>query len=197
MLGSNPCFDSRRVDSRREEFLEILPKESVGIELGVFKGEFSEHILQIVQPRELHLVDVWWTEYGEHYPDWGLYTDHGRLKTKDAYESVMRIVERHGAKTKVIVHVGDGLEYLRTLPDDYLDWSYIDTSHQYEQTWFELEVLKDKIKAGGLITGDDWIVNPTHRHHGVYRAVKDFCAAYKWEIVLLTNKAQWAIQQRR
>ncbi len=35
---------------RREDFLKILPRYSVGAELGVFKGEFSEQILKSKGP---------------------------------------------------------------------------------------------------------------------------------------------------
>jgi len=180
--------------------LAILPKESVGIELGVVKGTFSEQIIKVVRPRELHLVDLWWLEHGEYFPNLGSLTDHGRLKTKDAYDNVMRMAKQYSARTNVIVHVGDDLEYLRTLPDGYLDWAYIDTTHEYEHTWCELEILRDKVKTGGLITGHDWQEDPNHMYHGVYQAVKHFCATYGWKVILVANTAgigQWAIQQRR
>lgn len=195
---SRMAGSSRRLYSRREEFLEILPKRSVGIELGVFKGEFSEQIIQVVRPRELHLVDVWWTQYGEYYPNWGPYTDYGRLRTRDAYNSMMRTIQQYNSvRTKIIVHVGNDLEYLRALPNGYLDWAYLDTTHKYELTKLELEILKDKVRSGGLITGDDWYEEPSHIHHGLSRAVNEFCATSEWEVVLRTNTVQWAIQQRR
>lgn len=186
-----------RFFSQREDFLKLLPQQSVGVELGVFKGQFSEHILKIVNPRELHLVDVWWTVFGEYYPDWGVYTEHGNLTTKEAYDSAMRIVEMYGAGKKVIVHVGSDLEYLDSLPDDHLDWAYIDSSHEYEHTQQELNLLRRKIKNGGMITGDDWKEEPDHIHHGVCRAVREFCASQRWEIILLDNHSQWAIQQAK
>ena len=43
----------------RTDLLKILPKNSIGAELGVWKGEYSEELLQIVQPSILHLVDAW------------------------------------------------------------------------------------------------------------------------------------------
>jgi hypothetical protein len=187
----------RRLHSRREEVLELLPKESIGAELGVYKGEFSKHILQIAKPCELHLVDVWWLEYGEHYPNWGPYSDYGELKTKDAYDQTIRVVERYGAGKNIVVHVGYDLDYLGSLPDGYFDWTYVDTSHEYEHSKVELEALRTKVKQGGLVTGDDWHDDPNHIHYGLARAVKEFCAENGWEIVLLSNWAQWAIRQGR
>lgn len=183
--------------SRREDFLRALPPESVGLELGVFKGEYSERILQIVRPREFHLVDVWWTVFGEHYPNWGGYTDFGQLKTRSAYDQAMGRIEAYQAGRKVIVHVGDDLEYMATFPDGYFDWAYIDSSHQYEHTKQELAILKEKTKLEGLITGDDWHTDPNHIHYGVARAVAEFCKLYGWEMVMLDNYGQWAIRRRR
>jgi hypothetical protein len=73
--------------------------------VGGVQGKFSRHILQIAKPRELDLVDVWWLEYGEHYPNWGPYSDYGNLKTKDAYNQTIRVVERYGAGKNIVVHV--------------------------------------------------------------------------------------------
>ena len=42
----------------RKWILDLIPKESVGAELGVFTGLLSEAILEIVRPRRLFLVDV-------------------------------------------------------------------------------------------------------------------------------------------
>ena len=95
----------------------------------------------------------------------------------------------------MLVHVGYDLEYLRSLPDGHFDWAYIDTSHQYEHSKLELELLREKVKPRGLVVGDDWQEDPSHIHYGLVRAVKEFCAENKWEIILLTNWGQWAIRQ--
>jgi hypothetical protein len=58
----------RRVLFRRHEqthgetrmrLLRMLPRNSVGCEVGVWKGDFSAQILAVVKPRELHLIDPW------------------------------------------------------------------------------------------------------------------------------------------
>lgn len=189
--------NKQRYFSEREEFLQTLPKQSVGVELGVFKGEFTKDILKIVSPEKLHLVDVWWEKYGDNYPDWGPYTDFGRLKTKSAYENVLAVIDDIRAKDKVTIHVGNDVPYLQSLPDGYFDWAYLDSSHEYEHTWTELQVLKSKIKKDGLITGHDWIEDPGADHYGVYKAVKEFCEKEGWEIILRDNFTQWCIRRSK
>ena len=43
----------------RELLLKTLPKYSIGLEIGVHKGEFSQKILNCIKPKKLHLVDPW------------------------------------------------------------------------------------------------------------------------------------------
>src|SRR2546430_9287984 len=47
-------------DPQGRAFLfKMLPRGSVGAEIGVWKGDFSKLLLRRVRPAELHLVDPW------------------------------------------------------------------------------------------------------------------------------------------
>jgi len=182
----------------REDFLRIFPKGSVGAELGVFQGKFSRAILQIVQPRELHLIDPWWTVIGEYYGDWSRFHNGGELlSTRKAYEQALENVRQVDAQGVAVFHIQDDVECLKSFEDHYFDWVYVDSSHQYEHTWKELELLHRKVKPTGLIAGHDWKPDPSDVHHGVYRAVNEFCAKYGWKITHLDRRhTQWCIQRR-
>ena len=161
----------------RADFLEVLPKQSVGAELGVFRGLFTPHILQVVKPTKLHLIDPYWKIYGERFGWSSRDTQDGQLKTKDAYEEAKRAVEEHDKNGVCEFHIEDDLVCLETFDDGYFDWVYVDTSHTYDHTKAELALLDTKVKKDGLITGHDWREIPTHRDHGVYimRCVRFFC----------------------
>lgn len=180
----------------REDFLKIIPKGGVGAELGVFKGEFSQHLLNACQPKKLYLIDAWWEIYGEYYPDWGEYTNFGKLKTRDAYELAREVANKHIQNTEVEICIGDDLKVLSNMPDEYLDWVYVDSSHDYQHTIDELNLLVKKIKQCGLITGHDWRPDPQHEHHGVFRAVNEFCAREEWEVTSLGDYGQWCIKKK-
>jgi len=179
-------------NSEREDFLKLLPQNSIGAELGVFKGEFSIKILTIVKPMKLYLIDVWWGKYGKFYPDWGAYTDHGKLETKEAYRILTENIQEH--KDKCEIMVGDDQKLLLQFPDNYFDWVYIDSTHSYEKTVDELKIISTKIKPDGLITGHDWQPSIFHDHHGVYKAVREFCSETSWEIVHTDEHTQWCLQ---
>jgi hypothetical protein len=180
---------------RRENFLKLMPKESVGAEVGVFCGDYTKWILKMVRPARLHLIDAWWMMYGDCYPDWGAYTDFGRLETREAYRRVQRVTARYGRPGATEIHVGDSVALLSEFSDAYFDWVYLDTSHSYEDTRRELDVLREKVKPHGLITGDDWHEDPNHGHHGMCRAVREFCATHGWSVVLVDGFRQWCIKR--
>lgn len=117
------------------------------------------------------------------------------MKTKDAYCKAKEIVEKYDKKKVSHFHVEDDLFCLKKFDNDYFDWVYLDTSHKYEHTANELEILKDKLKDEGIISGHDWQPDPKNRHHGVYMAVNAFCTKYGWKIIELDNYSQWAIKK--
>ena len=178
---------------RRQWFLKTLPQQAVVAEIGVFRGEFSRYILRHARPREFHLIDGWWELHGDRFPDWGEYTDFGRLRTRDAYEEAMAIVDKERRGATCEFHVGDDREILPRFPDGYFDWVYLDSSHDYEHTVQELEILRTKVRRGGLITGDDYHEDPAHQHHDVYLAVRDFCQKRGWRVRDVDEFRQWCI----
>ena len=170
----------------RENLLRLLPKGAVAAEVGVFRGGFSEYILRITRPRELHLVDGWWELWGEQFPE-----SYSPRSTRDAYRAATGVVERWGGETECMFHVGDDLAILERFPDAYFDWAYVDTSHRFDQTRRELAVLDRKVK--GVIAGHDWHANPHHPHDCACRAVRELTAASEWELELVDPLGQWVI----
>lgn len=175
---------------RRWRYLELLAKGGIGAEIGVFRGEFTPFIIRVTRPKELHLIDGWWELYGEHYPDWGAYTDHGRLQTRAAFADA----RRRTAGKPVKFHIGDDLAILPTFEDRFFDWVYLDSSHQYEQTLCELAILDRKVKR--VIMGDDWREDPaaSDENAGGARAVRVFCERRGWSLLEPDARfSQWAM----
>jgi hypothetical protein len=181
--------------SGRNEVLAFLRPDTVGVELGVFAGQFSRVLLQLVQPRILHLVDPWWAVFGETYPDWGGYTDHGTLSTRAAYEAALqRTAAARGAST-VHVHVATSYDWLSSVPDESLDWAYLDTTHTYDDTLMELTLLARKVRADGLILGDDYWTACGNVHYGVVQAVHAFIRSRPYLLIHADRHAQFALRR--
>ena len=56
---ARPAPAAQSQKQQRATLLELLPRLSVGAEIGVHLGDFSAEILKIVAPARLHLVDPW------------------------------------------------------------------------------------------------------------------------------------------
>ncbi len=143
----------------RTFLLEMLPRNSIGMEIGVHKGDFSQRILEIVQPRELHLVDPWKHEASETYQKalYGGQAKNGQDEMDRRYADVCARFQAQMTRRQVKIHRGFSTDVLGQFADDYFDWIYIDGNHLYEYVKKDIEISFRKTKIGGLVTGDDYM----------------------------------------
>lgn len=158
----------------RQEMLQRLPKGGVVAELGVAEGDFTQDILRLNQPAKLHLVDIWASKsvrYGEPQRQRVLSRFKSQIETGD-------IQINRGLSTEVVDDFADG----------YFDWVYIDTDHSYQTTLDELRRYAKKVKAGGILAGDDfaYLSKNSYTKFGVIEAAYQFCVEEGWEFLYLT-----------
>lgn len=179
--------------SQRKWILNFLKPEGIGAEIGVFRGHFSEFISDFLKPKRLYLIDPW-TKSGETYGDWGEYTNFGTLKTSVARdEAIMRA--RRASRAEVTV-IEDFFPECEDRIVEKLDWVYLDASHSYEGTLRELMNLPKHLNGDAVIAGDDWRIDPQHKHFGVFCAVHDFVRQSDWNILACApGSGQWVIRR--
>lgn len=158
----------------RLELLKHLPAGAVVAEIGVNEGDFSQQILTICTPQKLILIDVW----GSQRYHGGLFE---KVKTRFQKEIQNRTVE-------IIRDLSFGA--IASCADHFFDWIYLDTDHSYATTKRELELLRTKMKPGGIIAGHDYIIGNWNSgvRYGVIEAVREFCIRYNWEMIYLTHE---------
>ena len=193
-IRSIPSSDRRSAirwaEKRFQVIKPFLRKDAVAAELGVLKGDFSRLIVRDLHPAKLHLVDPWYLQG----PEWSW--ERGDRSTVRALAGVVRDFESELSQGQVVLDVEYDQDFLATLPDAYFDWVYLDTTHEYQQTKMELQLLQRKVKPSGVIAGDDWQPNPAHRDHGVYQAVQELIAEGRYVILYADPRSlQWAIRQ--
>jgi hypothetical protein len=137
----------------RAALLSLFPKGSVGAEIGVSDGGFSDQIAATVQPKELVLIDPWDLLAGQAPKNaskdaWYMQADTMAQKHK-------AVSARFKSEKSVTIKRGFSQDVLSDYDDDYFDWVYIDGSHRYDDVVAELSLCVHKVKIGGLITGDD------------------------------------------
>jgi hypothetical protein len=116
-----------------------LPKGSVGAELGVASGYFSESLLMSGRFRKLYSVDAW--------------SDH---HNEQEYQYVCARLSRFGNRSKILRNTFD--EAFDIIRDGSLDFLYVDG---YAHTGMNAEVILKwlpKLSKGAVISGHDYCV---------------------------------------
>ena len=167
-------INNLKIILNRELMLGLFPKNAVIAEIGVFEGKFSKSILDITQPAKFHLIDLW----SNGAPD---------VRQEMVQKSFAKEIE----SGKIEVHVGYSTTWIPKFADGYFDWVYLDTDHSYSLTAKELDLLKTKIKPGGILAGHDYTLGNwiSGYRYGVIEAVHEFCVREGWEIIYLTIEA--------
>lgn len=176
----------------RGKLLEMMPKGAACAEIGVWEGGFSARILEVCAPKELHLIDPWL--YQPEFADTGF----GRKKNEHLMdEKYASVVEKFRADTRVKVHRGMSADVLEGFADGSLDWVYIDGNHNEPFVGQDLALCLAKVKANGIIAGDDFNWNAEKLGAPVKRAVEALVAGLgsKAELTVMGN--QYIIQLKR
>lgn len=171
----------------RDCVLQHIPPGSVCAEIGVYKGDFSELILQRA-PKKLHLLDPWKFETDPTYAcSWyGGSTGKSQARMDAIYKSVVCRFLPSISSGVVEVHRETSVECCARFPTEYFDWIYIDGNHRYEFVTLDLETFLPKVKRGGLVAGDDY-GTPGWWQDGVTKAVDEAIASGRFETVLIEH----------
>jgi hypothetical protein len=176
-------------DWERPWLLEMLPKNSVGAEIGVWKGDFSDRILKALNPKELHLIDPWKHQSSAvyKYAWYGGLAKNGQDEMDRHYAAVCSRFDEPARRAQVKIHRGFSADVLGQFPDDFFDWVYIDGNHMYEYVKQDLDLSFRKTKVGGLVAGDDY-VNGQWWKDGVKKAVDEWAQTPAAQLLELRDR---------
>ena len=169
----------------RRELLPLVLNElelkGVGVEIGVKEGKFSERLLRLWEGRVLYSVDPW-REFGStEYID----VSNVPQQQQDALylQTIRRLLpfERRSAVWRLT-----SKEAAEILPDDSLEFCYIDADHSYRGVSEDIRLWHPKVKRGGVLAGHDYVPDGNYwfGEFGVQRAVNEFVEASKLDLFL-------------
>ena len=172
--------------------LQTVPHGGVCAEIGVLAGDFSERILA-KRPRQLHLIDPWEYRPGPEYIGW-----HGPYMNQDTMDAIYGgVCKRLGGKSNVMIHRVSSELACAHVPEDGLDWIYIDGDHHYDAVSNDIRWWWSKLKPGGLMVFDD-LIHPDVRgaimvwqryNEGRYKGY-EFMGQY-----FLRKQSRWSIKR--
>lgn len=138
--------------AREEQIPRILNEHGckVGVEIGVFKGHFSRHLLDHWNGT-LWMVDPWRAfDDEEGYIDMSNHKNH-----ETAYLEAMRKIE--GLEHRAFMLRGLSSDMGSRFSDSELDFAYIDGNHAYEYVKQDIQIWWPKVKSGGFLMGHDYL----------------------------------------
>lgn len=142
--------------SRVELWKQVLEIKQVKtmLEVGVWKGDFTEQILQACGAIErYYMIDPW-----ANLPDWNKPFNVAPQMFDEIYLEAMR--KTAFASGKIVTLRGRTKEVIDEIPDRSLDFAYIDGDHTLRGITIDLMKVLPKVKEGGIIGGDDFTNTP-------------------------------------
>lgn len=158
------------------------PDDAVFVEVGAWMGRstcyMAEQIKKSSKNIKFYAVDTW---------DGSDEEEHQRivqeLKENDSslFEVFKSNLQKCGVEDYVIPIQSTSLEAASQFEDNSIDFVHIDASHDYENVLADIIAWYPKVKAGGFISGDDYVIN----WGGVIQAVNEY---FKDKSLVLLNR---------
>jgi len=86
---------------------------------------------------------------------------------------------------QVVLEVGFSSEKLATYPDEFFDLIYIDADHSYEAVKQDSDLAKRKLKQGGIIVFNDYMMFDhlyAHEPYGIVQVVNEIIVREDWRV---------------
>jgi SAM-dependent methyltransferase len=192
--------DARLYADRIEMLKSFSSRQGLTIaEIGVAYGDFSESILNILNPKSFHAYDLF------HFHTvpviWGEKTENTLkgLTHRSFYE---KRFAREIDAGQVLVFEGDSVTEMEKREDGTYDIIYIDGDHHYNGVYRDAMVSMRKLKPGGFLIFNDYIYfdHIGGYHYGIIQVVNDLCVNHGWKITHFAFHQQMfcdiAIQRR-
>lgn len=146
---------------------------TVGAEIGVAEGLYSEILIRKNPNLKLYLVDAW-----EQYPG---YKDESEAIQIKNYREVKERIKPYNCHM-----IRDfSMNAVKRFADESLDFVYIDANHDYQHVKEDIKEWSKKVKKGGIIAGHDY---GNRRVYGVVDAVNDWVKEQKIHPLIILNK---------
>jgi FkbM family methyltransferase len=166
---------TRNKKPRRFHVLERLIRQkgwTKGAELGVFKGDTFLHLLENCPGLTLIGVDLWAPTPNEIIKDQKTgEQDYARFPMAEYEAHVRGEAKQYGKRAQILKM--STLEAAETIPDQSLDFVFVDASHTTEAVMADIMAWAPKLKPKGRMMGHDsgW--------PSVKRAIDTLCPAWR------------------
>jgi len=152
------------------------------VEIGVYKGKFTETIASQVPDMKLYGVDAW--TFYDGYKDY----PPGNLEEVGYPQAIAR-AEKY---PNIELIKGWSKDVAPTFEDGSLDFMFLDANHTYPCVKEDLELWVKKVKEGGIVMGHDYFDTNNrgklkHLEFGVIQAVNEWVEEHNIAHLFVTH----------
>ncbi|MBW2562132.1 MAG: glycosyltransferase [Deltaproteobacteria bacterium] len=144
-MGHAGSYPRKIKGLNRDGFVALLRDlgYTKGCEVGVEKGNFAELMCVGIPNLELRCVDP--------YADY-----HGARRVKRPHDRSKEEAHARLEQYNVEWLEMQSMDAVRTVPDESLDFVYIDGNHRYEYAMQDIIEWTKKVRVGGIVAGHDY-----------------------------------------
>jgi len=161
----------------KKQFPKLLKRKGVvGVEVGVFKGQFTSKILELVPGiKRLYAIDPYKAFKQDAYPCRRTLTwDQG--KWNELFQNVVSGLMHFGKRVVIIRKTSK--RAARSVPEG-IDFVFIDGNHTELFVAQDIRIWDPKVRSGGIVSGHDY---NSRYHSGVTVAVNKYAAKHGREV---------------
>ena len=181
-LSKSDIDRNARVFATRSDLIEGLNirRQGVVAEVGVALGDFSEWLLQSLEPRLFVAIDTF--ELHQIPELWGQSTAV-LLEQQNHLDYYRKRFAHYGDRIRV--DVAPSHKALAAYPDQTFDLIYVDAGHDYENVSRDATLAARKINSDGVIIFNDYTMfdHLTGAPYGVVPAVNELVTRGRWRVV--------------
>lgn len=145
-----------------------------GAEIGVCRGQYSRVLLESIPGLTLYGVDPWYS-ISRTAKERG----HRHSCHKQTLSNLASWIE----SGQFIILRKFSMEALADIPDESLDFVFIDGDHRYEFVKDDIAGWEKKVRKGGIVSGHDYYIFHS-RLVGVVDAVNDYVKENNIDLLL-------------
>lgn len=179
-----------QLDNRYELALlyNALNLTNIGVEVGVYTGDYSLRVLQQWVGKTLVLVDPWETQDAEVYVD---IANVEQSVQNARYQETLQKLDTFSDRIAVLRMYS--VDAAARFPDESLDWVYLDARHDEPGVAEDLVAWYPKLKHGGIMAGHDYVPDAHYPEglFGVRGAVQKFTAPLCIQALSTANRGEW------
>lgn len=162
----------------------------IGAEIGVLRGDNAASVLGSLCLAKFYLIDSWKVYTGD---DLDIVESKAGKGNEDFIKDCkISTYNRFNNYKNVEIICKESIEAAKDIPDNSLDFAYIDAKHTFQHVFNDCNTWYPKVKEGGMLGGHDIF----HSFYGkeVQSAVAKFCIGIGRNNYLFGGDDWWIIK---